>query len=135
MAVALGMASLMEYGDGEALKHFFLDHRLAHQATADAIVAQYGFSVPTFDTADEAARGQWAELMRHPDYRGAAPDALAQWLQLHALLHVAEFQTLGLGTVPELAQVNFADQGEFAEWMQAHLDAHTAAEGALGVTL
>lgn len=135
MAVNLDITSQTAFGDAEGLKGFSLAHRLAHQETAQGI-ATLGFgAVPGFDVADEVALKEWGVLMAGLENGPKSPSPhMKEWLNLHDMIHKAEYNALNIGVGPDLAEVNFAHKDEFDQWMLEHQQAHDAVSSALGST-
>lgn len=135
MAVMLDIASMMPYANGEALRDFALTHRLAHDAIASAVAAQFSVATPNFDVADERAHQEWELLMLHAEGAPTTPSqALKDWLTVHQRLHQAEYGAAGLSELPDLSTVNFHDRGQFYQWMQDHQAIHDAIESSLGIS-
>lgn len=132
--VALSLMSLMNHGDAEGLRIFFLEHRLAHAAIAAAVAAQHDMTLPEFDVGDESARRQWEAVMRPDAPEGLRTPVLDDWLNLHQQLHQAEYQAVGLGPVPDLGVVDFSDAKAFAQWMLEHQQIHDLVGNELGIS-
>lgn len=131
MAVMLSVASGMAFGDAMGLREFSLAHRFAHAANAQAIVAQFGVAVAGFDMGDERVISEWALLMG--GQIEAPTQGMRDWLALHSLVHEDEYKALGFGIATNLIDVNFADRGQFDDWMQAHQQSHDQVSSALGI--
>lgn len=131
MAVMLSVASGMAFGDAMGLREFSLAHRLAHAENADAIVAQFGVAVAGFDMGDERVMAEWALLMG--GQIETPTEGMRDWLTLHSLVHEAEYSAVGFGIATNLIDVNFADRGQFYDWMQAHQQSHDQVSSALGI--
>jgi hypothetical protein len=135
VAVNLDITSQTTYGDAAGLKGFSLAHRIAHQDNAQMIAAAGHGSVPGFDVGDEVAMKEWGVLMSGLENAPKSPSPhMKEWLQLHDMIHKAEYNALNIGTGPDLAEVNFANKDEFDQWMLDHQQAHDAVGSALGST-
>jgi hypothetical protein len=131
MVGMLSLTSAMSFGDAVGLREFSLAHRLAHAANAAAIQAQFGVAVAGFDMGDERVMSEWGLLMGGKIE--APTQGMRDWLTLHSLVHEAEYQALGFGIATNLIDVNFADRGQFYDWMQVHQQSHEQVSSALGI--
>jgi len=123
------------FGDTAGLRNFFLVHRFAHSAYQDKLQANFGVSFSTFPLTSGAAETDWEQLMQRGEKVRQIPQALGDWLILHANLHTSEYAAIGgPGNVaPDLSTVDFSDPGQFADWMYAHQQMHDYEAAILGV--
>lgn len=129
--------SQMIFGDKEGLSSFLLTHRFAHNEIQAFLKVKKGVDFSTFGLTDGAAEDEWAALMKagiDGKKVGKPPEALRDWLQRHAELHIAEYNAiLGTGTqAPDLSQVDFSVPSEFYDWMYAHQSMHDYEQQVLG---
>lgn len=125
----IGIESQMAFGDGDALLVFALAHRLTHDAYAK-VIDQKTSPTPNFDVGDGQAHQDWIKCMK--DGAQATPSLLT-WLQWHQNLHQAEYAAIGMSNQPDILQVDFSQEDQFATWMQTHAQIHLDESAALGV--
>jgi hypothetical protein len=132
--VNLNIASTMNFGDDNALRHFFLDHYMVHLDTARAVSAKQGTAYGTIGLQDTLAEDAWIALMREETQVTA--DALHNWLILHNSIHQGTDAVITPGGLdaPDLSVVNFAKQDQFYDWMYVHQELHNFEQQALGLT-
>ena len=67
---------------------------------------------------------------------GPMPQALIDWLQVHAVIHDQTYALLaGVGTVaPDLSVADFSQPQQFYDWMYAHQQMHDYAHQTLGLS-
>lgn len=131
--VNIDVVSSMQFGDVVALRDFAFVHRLAHSDAAQAVAHRGGGSLPTATIDAAAAMDAWGALMVDGDATLSQRRAMADWLQLHANLHVAEWLALGLGQAPDLSQVDFSKPNQFYAWMADHAFVHDQTNQTLGI--
>lgn len=131
--MSIDLDSQFPFGDEEGLKNFFLVHRFSHESYETKLQTLYGASFLTLGLSSEAAEEAWAALMR--DKKGPPAPEVLDWLQMHAALHTAEYALIGgSGNIPpDLSIVDFSDERQFYDWMQAHQEMHDYTDSQLGV--
>ena len=130
----LDLSSGFAFADASGLHSFFLDHRMVHQQTSDALSTRFGGSFSTFGLSSSIAEESWLEMMQ--SQKGPTPQGLSDWLQIHALIHIQTYQVLnGVGTVaPDLSVVDFSKPAQFYDWMYVHSQMHDYEQSTLGLT-
>jgi len=133
--VNIDIYSQIKFGDADGLRQFFGAHRFVHQETASALYTQYGVQQSTFGVSNSLAEEQWAEKMRQKKH-GEMPQALKDWLAIHAVIHNQTYVTLGASadSVPDLSTVDFSDEQAFNDWMSSHQQMHDYEYSQLGLT-
>jgi hypothetical protein len=132
----IDLDSQIQYGDTEGLRQFFLTHRFVHAQTALAISQQFSIALPSIGLASGAAEDAWSELMtaRINGESRQPTQPLLDWLNLHAQLHQHEYSAVSPSLIaPDLSTVNFNNEEQFNEWMQAHQQMHDAVSQSLGI--
>lgn len=126
---------IFNFGDEEALKSFVLAHRFTHEAESQAIAAQFGGSINTYDVGSLQIIEPWIAMMR-----GAIqgmPEELGDWLDLHNANHIAMEAFLpasNLGISADLSRTDFSDPEQMQEWLFAHQQMHQYEQQQLGIT-
>ncbi len=108
----LSIYEIMPFGDEDALKDFVLANALSH-SLIDKVLGVKGKFVMGFPLQD----------ISDPQ----------TWLQNHYLMHVSEFEQIGLNGLPDISVVDFENEGQFRDWMKLHSDVHAAENTALGI--
>lgn len=131
----LQLQSQTPFGDTTGLKDFFFVHRLVH-INADAAIAAMGLGNPPNAALDaQNALDAWAALMVDPQAANQRMRyALQDWLNLHNVLHQAEYAALNFGPAPDLSQVDFSKPEQYYDWMFAHSTVHDTLNAAVGIT-
>jgi hypothetical protein len=132
--VNLDLSSTFNFGDDRGLRTFLLDHRFVHEQTSNALALKLGGSYSTVALDSALSEEAWVELMRRR--QGPVPQALQDWLELHAQIHNQTYELLsGQGTVaPDLSVVDFGKPLEFYDWMYVHSQMHDFEQSSLGLT-
>lgn len=130
----LDIASSIDFGDSDGLLHFFNDHRFVHEEESIALTAKYGGVFSTFGLFSSLAEDAWINLMR--TRQGPPPQALIDWLQVHAFIHDQTYAALaGSGTTaPDLSVVDFSKEDQFYDWMYVHQQMHDYEQQTLGLS-
>jgi hypothetical protein len=129
----IDFVSQMTFGDERALHDFLLVHRFVHAAVGAALQQRGASGLASATIDSDAAATDWVALM-HGEAPPSGAHALADWLQLHANLHQAEYDALRAGQAPDLGSVDFSNPGQFYEWMAAHQAVHDQVGALAGVT-
>lgn len=58
-----------------------------------------------------------------------------EYLLAHYAAHQSNAHLLNLPSIPDISQVNMADESDFNNWMQLHAIIHQAENAALGITV
>lgn len=106
----------VEFAKPDTLAPFLLENAMEHQQFAQAIYGINGTSIPQYPIFD------------------LNPENFDDWLQLHALMHQAEANALGLDFPPWLLDVNFDVETDFYDWMGNHAALHQFTVDRLGIT-
>jgi len=130
----LGLAAITDFGDVDGLRHFFNDHRFVHEQEAAALSARYGGSFSTFGLFSSLAEDAWVDLMRAR--RGPVPQALRDWLQVHAQIHTQIYGIIAgnASQAPDLSVADFSKPDQFYDWMYVHLEVHDYEQSFLGLS-
>jgi hypothetical protein len=121
------------YGDPNGLRSFFLENALRHTTYAHLITTRSVFNVPMFDVFDSGMVNDVVAMMAKPQNERKVPFTLQNWLNMHAVLHQAETQIMGLGTNYDIFDADFMDPVAFYDWMQNHALLHDYEDQILGV--
>lgn len=102
----LDIASDIEFGDEDGFLEFLAMNEINHQQQQEAML-KAGFDA------------DYAPLF-------TSPNVDENWLGTHYLIHLDQFEKLGLGAsnLPDISQCNFKDPDQFAEWMANHAYIH-----------
>jgi hypothetical protein len=132
----IDLAATTGFGDESGLKNFFLVHRFIHDQTAAALTAKFNIAASSFGIFDSNAETEWLKVMKEAKPGQRPPQALSNWLKVHADIHVATYGLLGQSptTAPDLSLVDFGDQEQFYDWMYAHQQMHDFEQASLGLT-
>lgn len=125
--------SNFDYGDKQSLRSFFLENALRHTQYGHLIAVRSVFQVPMFDVFDAKMVHEVSDMMTKPKDERQMPPSLLTWLQLHATLHQAETQIMGLGTNYNIYDADFRDPIAMYDWMQNHSLIHDYEDQILGI--
>ena len=111
----IDIASDIEFGDEDGFVDFLASNELNHQQQQEAML-KAGLD------ADYA-----------PLYSGPKVDQ--NWLGTHYMVHLDQFEKLGLGAdnLPDISQCDFSDEQQFADWMADHAYIHDVVNSVLGL--
>jgi hypothetical protein len=131
--VRIDLSATMNFGDNDALQHFFLDHRLIHEQEARAITTRTGQVHSTFGVFDALAEESWLALNSRQTREPSRP--LLNWLILHSSVHQNLVAALaGADIQTDLSIVDFSDADQFYDWMYVHQQYHDFEQQQLGLT-
>ncbi len=102
------------FRDKDSLKAWLLDHYVEHERFAYETVVTQGLSSPVM-----------LPIQSQPD--------LAGWLMDHQAMHTSLDQILGIGSNPDLVDVDWNNESEFYDWQQLHDDIHELIKATLGI--
>lgn len=130
----LDLQSSMAFGDASGLRTYMLDHQMVHEQTANALSLKFGGSFSAFGVSSVIAEDAWIEVMQNR--KGPMPQALLDWLQIHAVIHDQTYQLLGgTGTVaPDLSVADFSQPQQFYDWIYVHQQMHDYEQQTLGLS-
>lgn len=129
------LQSDMSFGDNQALRVFFGDHGQAH-ATYARLLSEMG--LPTsgyFDVSDQGTVDAWTAMndALRTEEKVKQPNSITNWLIMHATLHDAESQALGITLTSGLDDADFTNKEQFFDWFYIHQQQHLAQDMALGL--
>jgi len=103
------------FGDAASLRSFALENAMEHKLFARTLQDSYGVSIAQYPIMDIDASN------------------FDDWLQVHALTHMAEANAVQTTIPPWLNDVNMDQQDAFYEWIGNHAALHQFFADLLGV--
>ena len=134
----LDVFGYFEFGDVLAVPQFAMAHYFAHDAESNAIAAQYGQTIGTYNVDGQDIVWDWIGLMDGSvDHMTAA---MYDWLEAHNDNHQAMLVVLGnqnISTVTgevDLSLADFSDPTQLYDWLTLHIQLHQYEQAALGLS-
>jgi hypothetical protein len=111
----MDLPSETEFGDEQGFMDFLASNELNHQQQQEKMLS----------------------LGLTPEYAPMYSDPRVDqnWLGTHYLIHLDQFDKLGLGAsnLPDISQCDFKNEGQYADWMADHAYIHDVVNTILGL--
>ena len=126
-----------EFGDLQAVPIFAMAHRFTHEAESNAIAAQFGQTIGTYNVSGLNIVNQWIGLMDGSIEH--MTQEMYDWLEGHNENHQAMLAVIGstVGTTTgevDLSLADFKDPVSLYDWLTLHQQIHQIEQAALGLS-
>ena len=127
-----------EFGDVMAVPQFAMAHRFTHEAESDAIAAQFGQTIGTYNVSGLNIVDTWMGLMDGSVEQ--MTQEMYDWLEVHSENHQAMLAAIGenpgvaITTEVDLSLADFTDPVSLYDWLTLHQQLHQLEQQALGLS-